>query len=188
MTQAGRQGMAGAARPAGPTVPVLQGEFHVSADADVVFTTVLGSCVATCLYDPGRGIGGMNHFLLAGDDRSDRASLRYGINAMELLVNELLKSGARRARLEAKVFGGGQMLRGGQNIGEGNARFALWFLQSEGIPCVGQSLGGTRARKLRFWPRNGQAQQQFVAAPAEGMPAAPPAPVAAPAPGGVTLF
>ncbi|WP_238381014.1 chemotaxis protein CheD [Alkalilacustris brevis] len=189
MTPAGRPGTARGPGPTWVSVPVLQGEFRVSAGADVVFTTVLGSCIATCLYDRERGVGGMNHFLLAGDERSDRASLRYGINAMELLVNELLKKGARRDRLEAKLFGGGQMLGGGHGIGAGNARFALWFLENEGIRCVGQSLGGTRPRKLRFWPRNGQAQQQFVAETAAALPAATPAPeLPVSAPGGITLF
>jgi chemotaxis protein CheD len=178
--------------PAPAPLPVLQGEFRVSDQAGQMFTTILGSCVATCISDPVRGIGGMNHFLLPGDDRSDRASLRYGVNAMELMINALLKQGARRERLEAKLFGGARMLQGLHNIGRSNADFALWFLEAEKIRCVGQSLGGERARKLRYWPHSGQVQQQFVEAAKELLPTlaqvAPPRDPAASERGGVTLF
>lgn len=152
---------------------VLQGEFRVATQPDRVFTTILGSCVATCICDPVSGIGGMNHFLLPGQGQRDQASLRYGVNAMELMINALLKKGARRDRLEAKLFGGARMLEGLSNIGASNAEFALWFLQVEGIRCVGRSLGGEQARKLRYWPHNGQAQQQFVKATNETLAAAP---------------
>lgn len=172
----------------GVNTNVLQGEFRVSDAPDTILTTVLGSCIAACLCDPVRGVGGMNHFLLAGDERSDPASVRYGINLMELLINELLKNGARRDRLEAKVFGGGRMLQAGQNIGESNARFALWFLNNEGIRCVSQSVGGTKARKLRFRPSNGQVQQQLVEAAAAPPVRVAPKPVAQPDAGGMTLF
>lgn len=176
--------------PGAAAQPVLQGEFRVAAKPDTVFTTVLGSCVATCICDPVSGIGGMNHFLLPGQGQRDQASLRYGVNAMELMINALLKKGAHRDRLEAKLFGGARMLEGLSNIGASNAEFALWFLQVEGIRCVGKSLGGEQARKVRYWPHSGQAQQQFVNAARDPLVAAPPerAPRRASRPDDVTLF
>lgn len=150
-----------AATPEGRTVHIIQGEYRISETPDEVLATILGSCVATCLCDPVRGIGGMNHFLLP-KGRPDDANIKYGTHAMELLINSLLKRGAVRERLEAKVFGGARMLRGLPNIGEANAEFAQWFLETEGIRCVASSLGGTQARKVRFWPATGRAQQMAL--------------------------
>jgi len=136
---------------------VIQGEHRTSDQPDTVLTTVLGSCVAACLYDPVRRIGGMNHFLLP-DDLGTR-DLRYASAAMEVLVNSLIKEGAQRMRLEAKLFGGGRMLAGLPDIGRRNADAAIAFLHSEGIKLQAQSLGGTFARRVRFWPTTGKAQQ-----------------------------
>lgn len=112
-------------------INVVQGEFQVTADPMVVFTTLLGSCVAACLRDPITGVGGMNHFLLPGDDREGGAnSLRYGVHSMELLVNGLLRIGARRDRLEGKLFGGARLLRGLTDIGEFEFGFRREFLPS----------------------------------------------------------
>ena len=141
-------------------VHVVQGEFHVTADPDVVLTTILGSCVAACLRDPLAGVGGMNHFLLpgrSGEDGSD--SVRYGVHAMELLVNDLLRRGARRERLEAKLFGGARMLEGLTDVGTQNAKFAKSFLQKERIALTGGSLQGDRGRRVQFWPVSGRARQ-----------------------------
>ncbi len=141
---------------------VIQGEFAVTDDPSIVLTAILGSCVACCLHDPALRIGGMNHFLLPGDESSKDDGLRYGVNSMELLINGLLRRGARRERLEAKLFGGARVLAGLSDIGAQNAAFARRFLKEEGIPCVGESLGGDRARRVRFSPTSGAARQLLL--------------------------
>ncbi|MDZ7710208.1 MAG: chemotaxis protein CheD [Roseovarius sp.] len=143
------------------TIHIIQGEFRVSDTPGDMLSTVLGSCVATCIYDPVRMVGGMNHYLLPTGVPTD-VNLKYGAHAMELLLNELYKKGAVRERLEAKVFGGARMLKGLPNIGGANAEFAQWFLKTENIRCVLTSVGGTRARKIRFWPCTGKAQQMTL--------------------------
>lgn len=140
---------------------VVQGDFIVTGESGIVLTTILGSCVATCLWDPVAAVGGMNHFLLPGEAGAGDG-VRYGVNAMELLVNGLLKQGALRGRLQAKLFGGASVVQGLSDIGAKNCEFARRFLATEGIPCVGQSLGGTRARRIRFWPKTGKAGQLLL--------------------------
>lgn len=144
-------------------VHVIQGEYKVLNDPNVVLTTILGSCVAACMRDPVVGVGGMNHFLLP-DGESDGIDdgKRYGVNAMELLINGLLRKGARREHLEAKIFGGARMFDGLSDVGAANAAFAERFLKDEGIPVVGGSLGGVGARRVKFWPSSGRAQQRIV--------------------------
>ncbi|MCC6918012.1 MAG: chemotaxis protein CheD [Alphaproteobacteria bacterium] len=146
------------------TVHVVQGQYRVTADPDEVLSTVLGSCVACCLRDPVAGIGGMNHFILPGDEGGPD-SVKYGLNAMELLINALLQRGALRSRFEAKLFGGANVVQGLGNIGAKNSSFAVRFLESEGIRCVGQSLGGNRARRVKFWPATGRAIQMLLQDP-----------------------
>ncbi len=143
-------------------VHVIQGEFKFSKDPDVVLTTLLGSCVAACLRDRVSGIGGMNHFLLPGSAEalaSGGDATRYGVHLMELLINGLLKQGARRDRLEAKVFGGAKTIASFSNVGQQNADFAMRFLTDEGIPILSSSTGGDVGRKLEFWPVSGRARQ-----------------------------
>ncbi len=116
--------------------------------------TVLGSCIAVCLRDPITRIGGMNHFMLPQGHGDDGDSTRYGINAMELLINECMKAGAERSRLEAKVFGGGHVLQiqeTADNVPKRNIQFACQFLQTEGIPIIGRDVGGYDARKILFF-------------------------------------
>jgi chemotaxis protein CheD len=150
-----------ARRPAAATkLHVVQGDHCVSADPDASMSTILGSCVAACLYDPVRKVGGMNHFLLADGDGEE--AMRYGAYAMEVLINDLLKMGASRDRLEAKLFGGARMMERLSDIGAGNAEFARRFLAAEGIPVVSESLGGRRARRVEFWPVGGRARQREV--------------------------
>lgn len=144
------------------TVAVVQGEFKISSEPEVVLSTVLGSCVAVCLHDPGARIGGMNHFLLPHREGSGRDDIRYGAHAMELLINGLLKDGAARHRLEAKIFGGASMASHLQDIGSSNAAFAHQFLADESIPILSESLGGTLARRVRFWPESGRVQQMLI--------------------------
>jgi chemotaxis protein CheD len=147
-------------------VHVVQGEYFVTGDPDAMLTTILGSCVAACLRDPVAGVGGMNHFLLPGSTGAD--GQRYGVNAMELLINGLLQKGAKRDRLEAKIFGGAHVVRGLSDIGRQNAAFAKIYLENEGIPVVGESVGGPHARRVQFWPASGRARQLFL--PAEEAP------------------
>jgi chemotaxis protein CheD len=167
---------------------VIQGEHAVSDRPEVVLTTVLGSCVAACLHDPLAGVGGMNHFLLPeGGNPSavGEAAMRYGAYAMEMLINDLMKLGARRERLQAKLFGGARMFDALGDIGGANASFARRFLENEGIALSGVSLGGVQARRVEFWPVSGRARQRAV----EQTPELVRAPTLALAPsGGVELF
>jgi chemotaxis protein CheD len=139
---------------------VIQGEFHI-ADEDVVMTTILGSCVAACMRDPVARVGGMNHFLLPGE--SGDASMRYGVQSMELLVNALLRMGARRERLEVKLFGGAHLIDGLSDVGGQNAAFAERFVRDEGLSFAGGSLRGDRARRIQYWPASGRARQILLA-------------------------
>ncbi len=159
------------------TVTVIQGDYAISDRPDVVMVTILGSCIATCLYDPVARIGGLNHLLLPEGKGADQHSLRYGLNLMELLINALLKRGADRRRLVGKLFGGSHLIPGLADIGSANARFAEAFLHDEGIPCLGKSTGGDRARRLRFWPESGRAQQLVLdrVLPDQAPPVAAPA-------------
>ncbi|MBI1251535.1 MAG: chemotaxis protein CheD [Alphaproteobacteria bacterium] len=141
---------------------VVQGSFAVVDDPNLVLTTILGSCVAACIRDPVARVGGMNHFLLPGDGAAHGDSVKYGINSMELLINGMLQRGANRARLEAKLFGGARVVQNLSDVGRQNAEFAERFLRSEGITCVGQSMGGDRARRIRYWPMSGRAVQMLL--------------------------
>lgn len=139
---------------------ILPGEYYFTSK-DMMIVTVLGSCVSACLRDRVSGVGGMNHFMLpdSGDgDSPVSASMRYGTYAMEVLINELLKAGARRENLEAKVFGGGNVLRGfvAINVGERNAQFVRNYLRVEGIRCVAEDLNDIHPRKVYFFPRTGK--------------------------------
>jgi chemotaxis protein CheD len=140
---------------------ILPGEYYFTPK-DMLIVTVLGSCVAACIRDKVSGIGGMNHFMLpdgGGDaDSPVSASMRYGTYAMEVLINDLLKSGARRENLEAKVFGGGAVLQGftAINVGERNARFVRSYLQNEHIRVTAEDLNDVHPRKVYFFPRTGK--------------------------------
>lgn len=147
-------------------VKVLPNEYYVT-DEDLMISTVLGSCVAACIHDPVTGVGGMNHFMLPEGDMQSPASatMRYGAFAMEVLINELLKAGAVRDRLEAKVFGGGAVLSAMQqmNIGERNGEFVLNYLRTEGIPVKAQDLGDVHARRINYFPRDGRVMVRKMA-------------------------
>lgn len=136
-------------------VKVLPGEYFVSGD-DVLIMTVLGSCIAACVWDGKARIGGMNHFMLPeGEDGSGR----YGSYAMELLLNEMIKMGARRETMQAKVFGGGAVMAGftTMNVGERNTKFVLDYLATERIPVVSQDVMDIHPRKVCFFPVTGKA-------------------------------
>jgi chemotaxis protein CheD len=140
-------------------IAVLLGEFHVTRN-DEVLTTVLGSCIAACVRDRARELGGINHFLLPHAPRSeeDGSSARYGVYALECLINGVLRGGGRREDLEVKVFGGGRVLEGGSDIGRQNIEFVRQFFRDERIAIVTEDVGGEVARRLRYWPQNGRAQ------------------------------
>jgi chemotaxis protein CheD len=140
-------------------VQLTQGETHVTSDPREILSTVLGSCIAACIRDPRAGVGGMNHFLLPDGPGQGRDAMRYGVNAMEILINSLLSQGAARGNLEAKLFGGGNVLAGLSDIGARNAEFAAHYLLDEGIPMVGGSTGGATSRRIQFWPVSGRARQ-----------------------------
>ena len=139
---------------------IIQGEYYVTADPNVMLTTTLGSCVAACIRDPIAKVGGINHFLLPdGAERIDEEGTRYGAYAMELLINGLFQMGALRHRLEAKRFGGAHLLDRLTNVGEMNVAFAEQFLSREEIPITGGSVRGANARKLQYWPVSGRVRQ-----------------------------
>jgi chemotaxis protein CheD len=145
-------------------VHIVQGEHFVTDNPELVLTTILGSCVAACMRDPVAKIGGMNHFLLPGGDPREGAadSVRYGVHAMELLVNALLAQGARRDRLEGKLFGGARLISGLTDVGAMNADFAENFLRREGLNHAGGSLRGELGRRIQYWPVGGRARQVFL--------------------------
>jgi len=139
-------------------VKIMPGEYYVTA-RDMAMVTVLGSCVAACIRDRTSGIGGMNHFMLPGNLGDDVSilspSMRYGTYAMEIMINQLFKMGAKRSDLEAKVFGAGNVLNGLtiSNVGERNAEFVLDYLRTENIALTGQDLLDIHPRKVYFFPR-----------------------------------
>jgi chemotaxis protein CheD len=142
-------------------VKVLPGEYFVH-DEDLLITTTLGSCIAACIWDRDRRIGGMNHFMLpegSGD------SGRYGSYAMELLINEMMKRGASRLTMEAKVFGGGAVISGmnSLNVGERNTKFVIDYLQTERIPIVSKDVMDIYPRKVCFLPGSGKAMVKRLA-------------------------
>ncbi len=141
-------------------VRVLPGEYYYTRE-QLMIMTVLGSCVAACLRDRVSGVGGMNHFLLpeSGDADSPASdSMRYGSYAMEVLINDLFKAGARRENLEAKVFGGGNVIlgMGSSPVGSRNARFVVDYLKTDNIPIVVQDLEDIYPRKVCFFPASGK--------------------------------
>ncbi len=139
---------------------ILPGEYYFTGK-DMLIVTVLGSCVSACIRDRVSGLGGMNHFMLpdGGDSTSPISrSMRYGTYAMEVLINQLLKAGARRENLEAKVFGGGAVLKGftAINVGERNAAFVIDYLRAEKMRITAEDLNDIYPRKVYFFPRSGK--------------------------------
>ena len=132
---------------------------YLSTRENVVISTILGSCIAVAIHDPVQRIGGLNHFMLPGEFSRDNQfvgeSARYGMFAMEILINELLKLGADRTSIRAKVFGGGHVLHrtSTSRIPDGNITFALEYLKTEKIPIDSQDVGGSQARKLFYFPQ-----------------------------------
>ncbi len=144
-------------------VKVLPGEYFVSGE-NIVIMTVLVSCMAACLWDSRARVGGMNHFMLPESDSTD-VSGRYGSYAMELLINEMLKLGARRETMQAKIFGGGQVMANftTMNVGERNTSFVVNYLQTERIPIVSEDVLDIYPRKVVFFPATGKAMVKRLA-------------------------
>ncbi|GAB2546755.1 chemotaxis protein CheD [Simplicispira sp. 125] len=144
-------------------VKVLPGEYFVSNE-NLVIMTVLGSCIAACLWDSRVRVGGMNHFMLPDGDSID-VSGRYGSYAMELLINEMLKLGARRETMQAKIFGGAQVMHSftTMNVGERNTQFVVNYLHTERIPVVSEDVLDIYPRKVVFFPVTGKAMVKRLA-------------------------
>jgi chemotaxis protein CheD len=143
---------------------ILPGEYFVTRN-DEVITTVLGSCISACVRDPVLGFGGMNHFMLPEDVTNGSSSwldpavglaTRYGSFAMESLINDLLKLGARRERLEVKLAGGGRILASMTDVGSRNIEFARRWLSLEGLQIAGEDVGESQARRVQYFPATGR--------------------------------
>lgn len=139
---------------------VLPGDHCVTNETDLAIVTLLGSCVAACIRDVDTGVGGLNHFLLPEEQTAGgmSGSARYGTNAMELLINDVVKRGGQKNRLQAKVFGGANVIdtAATETVGDRNSKFVLDYLRREGIEIAAADLGGTRARRVFFFPNTGR--------------------------------
>lgn len=147
-------------------VKILPGEYYVTRSVEAI-STVLGSCISACVRDPVLNVGGMNHFMLPEDatvgpnnwlDPAVGLATRYGSYAMESLINDLLKLGATRGRLEIKLFGGGQILSGMTDVGGRNIEFIRNYIRLEGFRVAAEDLGGTQPRKVIYFPASGRAR------------------------------
>lgn len=163
-------------------INLIQGDQVAIREPDVILSTLLGSCIAVCLHDGTAKVGGMNHFLLGQPDADHQVSAgdmqRYGIHAMELLINAMMKHGAARHRLRAHIYGGATMVAGLGGIGTANAAFARRFVETEGIAIAHIDVGGTRARKVEFLASEGKSRANFVS---DTVPVAAPPPRPKPA-------
>ena len=146
----------------GRALYVAQGEIIVDSHPDTVISKLLGSCVSVCLHDPVARIGAMNHILLPDDVTSSASTKGAAVHAMELLLNPMMRQGAIKNRIQAKIFGGASFSGVFGDIGNRNIEFVMRFLEDEGIECVGKSVGGRSARRVKFWPESGRAQQKLV--------------------------
>ncbi len=141
---------------------VLPGDFYVSNNPSEVIATVLGSCVSACIRDPIAGVGGMNHFMLAesqGDPSKAwaNAATRFGLHAMEQLINTIIKLGGEKSRFEIKIFGGGRIINAMRDIGGNNVAFVRSFLQAEHLRIKAEDVLGRQGRKLYYYPYTGRA-------------------------------
>lgn len=153
------------AAPPRQRITVMQGMVEASDDPGIVLTTILGSCIAACLYDPFARVGAMNHFLLAEPTRQSETSTvdtHYGIYLMEMLVNAMMKKGAVKSRMRAHIYGGAQIHRNMQRIGSANADLAERFLKAEQIMISHQDTGGTCARRVDFLAASGKTRCRRV--------------------------
>lgn len=143
---------------------IKQGDFRVSRSPDDLFVCILGSCIATCFFDPVERLGGMNHFLLPGHDPHATGEVKYGAHSMEQLINGLLRAGASRQRLQVSIYGGAKVIKSGGQIGANNAQFAREFVRREGFRVVEVKTGGGFGRKLEFEPTLGTVKVDMLRA------------------------
>ena len=145
---------------------VFPGEFYMTKETNEVLVTVLGSCVSARIRDPVVGVGGMNHFMLpqhgSGAWGNDLKSTRFGNFAMEKLINELIKAGCVRERMEIKVFGGGNVTDSSNAVGSENAEFVRAYLKAEGLKCAASDLGGTLPRRIHYYPSTGRVVRRLL--------------------------
>lgn len=136
---------------------VLPGQYYVTNAKDEMVSTVLGSCIAACIRDKVLNIGGLNHFMLPeGEGGMDGVAARYGVYAMEHLMNDIIKMGGKKSNFEIKVFGGGKIMRGMTDIGAKNIRFLRQFLLTEGLTVEAEDLGLEFSRKVNYFPASGR--------------------------------
>ncbi|MEQ1790598.1 MAG: hypothetical protein ABL857_09160, partial [Rickettsiales bacterium] len=139
---------------------------YVSSTIDEKISTILGSCVSACIRDPIIGVGGMNHFLLPNSndeiDNTHSDAARYGLFAMECLINAIMKSGGQKNRLEVKVFGGGNVINNSAKIGSKNAEFIRGFLKNEGYHIASEDLGGEHPRAVQYYPSTGRVMMRLL--------------------------
>lgn len=144
------------------SVMVLPGRHYVSAAPEEMIVTLLGSCVAACIRDPVTAVGGLNHFLLPESDSGQwgqaNAAMRFGNHAMETLINDIIKRGGERSRLEIKVFGGARVIEGASSlsVGQRNCEFVEKYLQNEGFSIIAKHLGGPSPRRIHYFPVTGK--------------------------------
>jgi chemotaxis protein CheD len=146
-------------------IKIFAGDYYVSKASDEMISTILGSCVSACIRDPYVGVGGMNHFLLPSDnsiDSSHSDAARYGLFAMESLINGIIKEGGRKERLEIKVFGGGNVTNNSSRIGSKNAKFIREFLIKEGFTKFSEDLEGESPRRVHYYPKTGKAMMRTL--------------------------
>ncbi|SJZ40890.1 chemotaxis protein CheD [Selenihalanaerobacter shriftii] len=137
---------------------IFAGDFYTTRDREEIISTLLGSCVATCLIDNVNSVYGMNHFMLPMElKRKDKDKLgKYGLDAMEILISAMLKQGANLKYLEAKLFGGGRVVKSSySNVAKANVDFAKMYLEQQQIPIIAQDVGGTYGRQIYFYPKEG---------------------------------
>lgn len=138
---------------------ILPGEYYVGNQHEII-STVLGSCISACIRDPAAGVGGMNHFMLPGGvdgaPAGGGACAKFGVFAMEYLINAILKNGGNKANFEIKIFGGANVLDTNMDVGVNNIKFIRDYMQMEGFNVVSEDLGGVRPRKLNFFPQTGK--------------------------------
>lgn len=137
-------------------VKIFSGDHYVSPKENEVLVTILGSCISCCLYDPKLKFGGMNHFLVPGNDSMSDNSARYGINAMELLINNMIKYGSNKGDLIAKIFGGASLIGSSAQVGKKNIEFVKDFLGNEEIRIDAEDVGGDTPRRLHYHSGEGK--------------------------------
>ncbi len=147
-------------------VKLMTGDCYVTADTREMLVTILGSCISVCMRDPVANVGGMNHILLPGGEKKSRSdpgySTRFGAYAMEELINGMLKLGAQKSRLEAKMFGGGNVIKNSAMIGTKNIHFVKEFLQNEGIRIAAEDVGGGLPRRIHYFPDTGRTMMRIL--------------------------